>query len=561
MPILALADPEELQHVQGRLPGGAVVHRDADPSARLAERIDALVRPSLRIVGVQAASGAPVELLDARRSAPAGSVLRLPARLPNLEPVDLELEVAGQPLPFRVTPQLARGEEAKGVRRAVYRAELARMARRFRTASGDERVSLKERITALSLREDIPTAFTARQVDDPELSLAAIKGGDPHLTLADVPDRSGAVAIYPFGEIRELVRDWARREWVDRFLAPRHWPEHAYRVDVQERFIDGTQDRRHVWYLLDDALPEVDISVEEELVVVRTEDAAGVSSVRALADGRATVLTNGVGWQVGLDELPQTFELEIRDRAGNLSRREVVQNEGGIEVRVVPEWAPAKPTIPQARLSIRAEGHGRYPARWFQGQLEVQAGRSLLRIPEPPRGLASLQVEAHLELGQDRHLLGFADGSLLDVDCREACRAGSVEGTRRAHPVRGLAAHGGRVFVAVLGVGLMELEDGRLRPSEVPLPTRFVSDVIAFRGKLYVATLYDGLWRIVAGRGIKTRFPGAHVDHLEVAGERLALVTGSGRFERVGTDRFRRTGDARFSTGQDDLTSIAQHRG
>lgn len=559
---LALADADELEHVEARLPGGVVVHRRADGMARIGQRIDALVRPSLRLVSARGVSGAPVELLEERRSAPAGSVLRLPARGSAHEALLLQLEVGGQALPLRVHPHPVKGDEAKATQRAVYRAELARMMRRYRGLSdGDEQARLRAEMTALSLREDIPTAFTARQVDDPELSLAAIKGGDPHLTLSDRPERAGAVAIYPFGEIRELVRDPSRGEWVDRFLAPRHWSEHAYRVDVQEAFTDGTSDRRHVWYLLDDARPEVELGIEEGFMVVRTEDAAGVSSVRALAGARSLALSSGArGWRVRLGELPPRFELRIRDRAGNLSSFNVLRRDGRIEVEAPPKLSSVV-ELPDAPIEVEAEGLGRFPARFAAGRFEVQTPTGRLIVPQPPSNLASPLVEAHLDLGEGRHLLGFADGSLLALTCKTVCEARAVAGTRRAHPVRGLAALRGRVYAAVLGVGLMEMIDGSLQPSGVRLSTRFVTDVVAFGGRIYLSTLYDGLWRIVGRRAIKTRFSGAHVDRLDASGPRLELTTAQGRFLRVGTDRFVRSADVRFPVGQDDLTSIVRHGG
>lgn len=563
VPALAFGDAEAFVHFGERLPNGVTRHRRVDGAASLGARVDGLIRPSLEVVSIRAGSE-PVDVLSPRWSTPAGSVLRLPLRVAKSDRLEVELRVGGH-LQRQAVAVVGAAEEASAVRRAVYRAELSRMMKRYQAEVGTPQAeALRKKVVELSLRENIATSFTARQVDDPELSLAAIKGGDPHLTLADRPNRVSAVAVYPFGEVRTMVRDETRHELVDRFLAPRHWREHAYRVDVHERFDDGRTARRHAWYLLDDEVPQVSLQEEEGQLVVRTEDMAGVSMVRILHRGAPLALAPmGDGWRVALSDLPTRFELEVRDRAGNRVAYRVRRTARGLQVAPGPRPV-ATPSRP-ARLvdaEVSAAGKGRFGARLESGVLTVRTPSGPLPVQIRGLDLGSVDVQAHLDLGKGRHLVGFDDGAVLDVDCgRTPCLPEVVRGTSRAHPVRGLARYRGRILVAVLGVGLRELQGDTLVETDVDLPTRFVTDVVSFGKRAYVSTLYDGLWRIVGRRGIKTRFSGSHVDRLDASGTRLVLHTASGRFIRVGTDRFVAAGPSAVDRLQDDLMAAVEHEG
>lgn len=576
---LVLAEAEEAAHYVDRLPGGTEVHRvDGDSGSKLDARVDRMVRPILRVISVRSLAGHPVELLDPVRDVAAGGVLRVSARVAQISPLEVWLEAAGGERLLTVPAEPAAPLAGPIVRRSVYRSELARMMRRYRRALKDEATprvdleALRAEIVALSLREDIPTALTARQVDDPELSLAAIKGGDPHLTIADRPDRTAAYAIYPFGELRSMVRDEARGEWVDRFLAPRHWSERAYAVGLFETFDDGTTSSRETFYLLDDRAPNAQLAwIDDNLVVDTRKSTWEVSMVRVLAPRMPPVVLAAVGnkWKTPTDDLPARFEVEIRDRAGNRSAFAVRIQGGELEVEGEGYGAEDRPRqLPVEKVRLQARGAGPYSASLDGNTMFVQLPTGRVRFAVDDLGLQSLDVLSFLELevgSEDtgrKYLVGLRDGHLLALTCRQGdCRAEAVEGTFSAHPVRGLVRYRDQILVAILGQGLFRLVGERLVRTDYELPTRFVSALAVLGSRVYVGTLYDGLWRLVGPRAIKTRFPVSHVDGLELIHGRLWIRSVGGRYLRRGTDRFVRRGAPSLEVGQDDLTSVVAHCG
>ena len=571
VPQVLLVDGAERAHFGlSELPG--LVRVDADPIAAVGRAIDGALRPALRLVAARVPGREGPQLIDllgSRREAPAGALLdargvapRAPSRL------EVELEVAGQPV-RRTIPVVPAGAGSDRLRRSVFARILERELRRYAAEPSVER---RHAIVALSLREGIPTPFTAMQVDAPKLSLRAIKGGDPHLTLPMVtaPGERAAqvVAVYPFGEVRSMVPDPARGEWVDRFLAPRGWDERWYRVDVARRGVDGRHGLSLQGYLLDDRGPRARLSLEKGALVVRPADgAAGVSMVRILRpDGRVLHLgTEGGRLRVARGDLPERFHLEVRDRAGNRTGYEVVLS--GATLRVVGEAGPERSGSPPGleHPPMWARGRGRFLAERRAGTVAVRVRPDRwLRFDADAAPLRSLAVEAVAEDG-GRWRLGFSDGHVLCLACADGPRARCRVTTLRAaddHPVRGLARFEGRLYAAVLGRGLLVRQaDGAWVRAPAGPRTRFVSALAVVGRRLYVGTLYDGLWRVARGRALRARFPVPHVDRLERSGGRLVVRTAFGRYARRGMDDFEATPGSNWPKGQDDLTSAARHRG
>lgn len=175
--------------------------------------------------------------------------------------------------------------------------------------------------------------------------------------------------------------------------------------------------------------------------------------------------------------------------------------------------------------------------------------------------LGSLRVESHLDLGEGEHLLGFEDGQILRVSGEG--RPGRAVSLRiaDAHPVRSLVRHRGTVHAAVLGKGIVRLEGRRWVRMRGGPRTRYVTDLAVIRGRLMVGTLYDGLWRMVRGRPIRTRLPASHVDRIERQGQRWVIRSAFGRFVRRGVDRFVRVGDLEPQLRSGGAMAVTLHRG
>ena len=255
--VVVLADPHEATFFAGTIPPRAAVYQPGvEPLARLRSQVDQAVLPVLQLdqlrvgdVTVQPLGRGPWRVAE-------GGLLRLHA-FAAIHPGDaLQLDGTTNGVPLHRTLTVTdAGEAGPRLRRASYRDLLAELIRGWKDQpDGDART----RIVDLSLREGIPTAFTSLQVDDPELSLVAIKPGDPILRVPAGPGVTDVVAWYPFGETRRLVRDLETdrdADFSDRFLVPRAWEERAYRVDVFIRHADGTVDQKGTWYNLDEAGP------------------------------------------------------------------------------------------------------------------------------------------------------------------------------------------------------------------------------------------------------------------------------------------------------------------
>ena len=101
-----------------------------------------------------------------------GGVLRLFGRIDDRSDVEVRGTIDDEPFSEILTVGMLDGGSpvASAVRRGVFREVLASWMDRYRHEPGE---ALKNRIVEVSLREGIPTALTALQVDDPRLAAVA----------------------------------------------------------------------------------------------------------------------------------------------------------------------------------------------------------------------------------------------------------------------------------------------------------------------------------------------------------------------------------------------------
>ncbi len=549
LPLVVLGDAHELDHYVDVVPRGARVFRvDSDPLAKARSFADALVRPVLRVHRV-AAGAATLELVPGGRELPEGGRLSIHGDLDAEAGPELELEVSidGRPLSLRLEAQslAASSDEGRRVRRALMAARIEAMTARFLREPSD---ALRAEIVALSLREEIPSAFTGLRVEDPRLSMYAIKPGDPILSLPSAPDETAALVWYPFGELRRLAEDPDGKRRLDRFLVPRGWRDRGYRVEVFREGAEGAVSASHAWYKLDDRAPEASVRVDPAHGLVVVDTGAETPDIGAVvvsdARGRRALSPVRGQWAVALDELSERFMVEVRDRAGNRARFAGQKTKLGADIAPAP--APRVDRGPSLRAEPRPLWAESATIRVDGREATLRHDAEQLRFSLDGLALRSLDATAVLALGGDRLIFGTRRGDLVRLDCTEApCRTERLDVGLEEHPIVGLASRPrGRVLVAVLGRGLLELDGTRLVRSRLKVGTPFVTGLIEDRGELLIGTAYRGLWRVVRGRAVRSRFPFDHVARLEAGPEGTILSSGFGRFRRVGRDRFVRLGGA-----------------
>lgn len=165
--VLVLADGYEYARAEAALARHPLVHKlDSDPEASLLAAVDEMVLPVLNVTAL--AQGEGMMSLPGRqdRRVAEGGMLRLFGVSSEAGPVKLAALVEGETLERTVAPALLDGssDDGKRVRRAV-------LARRIEEWTAEHRrtrdPALRQRIVELSVKEGIPTQFTALQVDAP----------------------------------------------------------------------------------------------------------------------------------------------------------------------------------------------------------------------------------------------------------------------------------------------------------------------------------------------------------------------------------------------------------
>ncbi|MCK6503871.1 hypothetical protein L6R53_10805 [Myxococcota bacterium] len=575
--LIVLADAHEAIHFAGALPPRAARYQPGvDPPARLRAAVDQAILPVLTVTRLRV-DGRDLSPLGAGPWRVAeGGLLRLSVLDGGGEgalvgrTLRVEVERDGQAAAHELVVQEA-GAAGSRVRRAVYRDLLASMMGGWK-AQPEE--GLKERIVALSLREGIPTAFTSLQVDDPELSLVAIKPGDPTLTVDGAPGVTDVVAWYPFGQTRRLRAEGGT--FSDRFLVPRGWEERAYRVDTFSRRADGRVEQQGSWYVLDEAAPEARVTIQDgDLVVDTGAGTPEVGAVEVHAPGQTWRLSladpgapGARTWRQPLAALPEQFTVVVRDRAGNVARWPARVEGAGLVVQADAAPPAAGVAAPVEALPLQA---GEGPMRVDGHLAVVHLADQSLRFDARGLGLRSLRLTAAARV-DGRLLLGTAGGDLLAVRCEGAeCVARRLETDQPEHPVTGIVAlPDGSALVGILGAGLRQVRGDRVGESPIRVGSRFVTGLVrAPDGDVLIGTAYNGLWRLPGGQGaaVRSTFPHEHVAGLRAPGDLLAALpvvevevsSGHGRFLRLARDRFRYDGPGlnELEAGATDLVDLA----
>ncbi|MCH9651418.1 MAG: hypothetical protein K0U98_24540 [Deltaproteobacteria bacterium] len=566
---LFLADAHELDFFANLLGEEAATFLvGTDPKAKLTGLVDEMVRPVLKVRGWQQ-EGTPLKAHGPQRHTVAeGGLLRLFAIADSVAGLDLDLSLAGSAVPVEVLPELlsADSRQGKAVRHGVFRNLLAQWMADYRRHRDP---ALKAQIIELSLAEAIPTAFTSLHVADPSLSLSAIKPGDPLLQVPAEPGLVEVVAWYPFGELRKLVYDADSQTFSDRFLVPRGWEDRGYRIEIFKRFDDGHHQSTGIWYQLDDLGPEAQFYLRQGHLQIDTGEATqtiGAVEVH-LPQGQVYRLSPlGHRWAVEVSQLPRQFTVVLRDRAGNRSRYRLTLIGDHLEAQRLQPPTTASRAIPSRASTSQPEPRTANSLASPNSELTVSRDDgSSFRFAVHDLDLHSRNVLSTTRVADNQMLLGTSGGDLVRLHCRPGesllafpshCQARSVSREFAHHPITGLAPlASGRTLVAVLGQGLFELHDGELNPSSYRVGSRFVTAVARLGREVFVATAYNGLWRLVDGRAIQCRFPQQHITSLEVTPRGLEITSGSRLFLRHGRDRFTETGVATVPPPPRSLTS------
>lgn len=544
--IVLLSDAHELAYTEGQRPEGALLFQPGvDGPAKLRTVADELVLPVLQVTSLSR-GGKSVDLAKQRVRVAEGSMARL--YTPDSGALDLVGVLGGKKIERRLEPIALdpKSEEGKRVRRNVYRHKLVEMMNEYRVSSD---AALKKRIVEISLREEIPTAFTALQVDDPELSLVAIKPGDPILTVHGEPRMTHADVWYPFGETRRLSPEGDR--WTDRFLVPRYWKQGGYRVKVFKTFDDGSVREEKTAYLLDEKGPTASVTIANGMLSIDTASETGeVSSVRVHGKGGTIALSPlGTRWQAPLASLPPKFHIVLRDRAANQTALACEIANGKLAVEDAPASAVARiaPTSRTASLSLEGEG------------MRVEGTEVIaksLRFPLAGLDLRSVKLSARLDLG-DRTLLGTRGGDVLEV------RGGAATVLARfpSHPITGFAKRGDSILMGVLGQGLYDITGSKVKKSRIDVGSRFVTAVATQNGEIFVGTGYAGLWRIHKGTAIKTLFKSELVASLEPGSRGLVIHSGDGHYRQTRRDRFVKIKGPAPAIGSTRMMAAVEHGG
>ena len=200
--VLFLADADELVHFAPVLGEAALTYQpDVEPRARLQAAVDLLLLPVLEVLAVSQPAG-DLELdMPLPQRVAEGGALRVFAHGHSTAPITLELAIGDRHFTRDVTiEELASdSRQGKALRRGTYAHQLAAWSADY-AKSRD--AALRQRIVELSLREGIPTDFTALQVSDPAGELPRTATPAPLLRcLGALLLLVGAVAHY-----------WRRRE-------------------------------------------------------------------------------------------------------------------------------------------------------------------------------------------------------------------------------------------------------------------------------------------------------------------------------------------------------------
>jgi len=565
---LFLADAHERAYMEGQAPLSArVFDPEVEATAKLRALADELVLPVLEVTALTQDGHGVEPMGSASRRVAEGGLLRLFFQSTSEAPLEVAAHIedrqVGRQVP--VTLRSPESPEGRAVRRGYFERQLATWMAAYKRSPDAE---LKQRIIETSLKEGIPTAFTALQVSSPELSLDAIKPGDPLLTARVEPGLEEVTAWYPFGEARRLVYDAREGVFVDRFLVPRGWTDRLYAVEVFKRYTDGRVRQERAWYRLDDAGPAVAVEADTERGVLRITSAeagqelGGVRLEGANAWARTLSALSGE-WLMPLVELPPAFTVVARDRAGNTVHLAFSWGNNTLNAMVedAAVVAASRSSLPREVPALSVEGQG---LRLAGEEVRLTAAGRELRFAHAEAPLTSLTLSAVLPLDGGAVLFGTQGGELVHLSCpgdTGRCTARAV-GSFPSHPVTGLVKlPEGAVLVGVLGEGLKELRGERLERSKLDVGSVYVTGLVSDGRDVLVGTAYNGLWRVTGGRAVRTRFPHSHVLSLSAVAGGVEVASGGGRFLQKGRDRYVALSQLSLPTGSGAMMAAARFEG
>lgn len=570
--VIWLADVHEKAFFEGELKDSTrLVHViDVDSQAHLDEIADELLLPVLQLRGVSS-TGEYHPLSGQKDTMALGGRLAYFGTARSLADLDVAYAIDNRfsrTLDVELMAVDGGSAEGKRLRSGYYWTLLKSMMSRYLEVPDD---ALKTQIIEISLREDIPTAFTSLHVADPSLTLFSMKPGDPILTVHHEHGLKDVLVAYPFGEVKRLVFDKTTGTWTDRFLVPRGWRDQSYRVSVFKRFEDGTVQTEYVYYQIDRTAPTVAISYtpdENLLRVVPEYGGAGIGSVQLhLSNGKVLDVTpvDGVFMLAG-DPLDAKFELRIRDRAGNTLRSLCRKENWVIECA-----AAAGGDLPGKML--KPGGDGRVVPLIARGRkLEVdddivtaRLGDDEVRFSLQKSKLNSLHLTAFARGDDGRVWLGTQLGDVLQLSCgaNPLCDVTRIAADFYGHAVTGIVAMKDRpVTVGVIGKGIYQVKNGVCTRYRVRATSRYVTGIAAVDGTLYYGTLKSGLYQIKGGRGVKTGLPQDAILGLDTVDSRLVVDTPSGRYVRETTGQFAEVSHSKkVESGSSDITAAVAFRG
>jgi hypothetical protein len=540
---IVLADPHERAHFEEQIPASAVlVDPDQDAEAKMLALADQLVVPTLRLNHVETlVDQQTLELIEGQPVVVAeGGLLRVFGTMDSGTLIDGDslrlygkIDDQDQEWTVPIRRVSVNSHEAKAVRHGAWMASLQDMIRDYRDAPS---VELRDQIVAISLRENIPTSFTSLQVTDPSLSIAAIKGGDPILSVGNEVGLTDVVAWYPFGDTRRLRGD--DTGFSDRFLAPRYWTEQPYRVDIFKHYADGSVAVDDVWYVIDDRAPTAQVSIDgDQLVVTSIADGPTIGSVVLYSTMRVIQLerdTDSPRWSVPTRGLPREFSLVVRDKAGNRTALQSSYRQGELILSKAERAIEAPQTLAQRHLTLSG---GNQTLSIHDGIATLQTDQTW-RFDARELELHSLMVTSVTEL-DDSVLVGTRGGDLFRLSGNPSrAQVVSIPTGQIDHPVTGIAQlSDGSILVGVLGAGLLKLTDDQLVPAEQRITSRFITGLAPMpSGDVLVATGYAGVWRVTERGSKRTRFPYKNAIGIEVQDGELLVHSGAGVY-RYRSDR------------------------
>lgn len=537
-----------------------------DSSAHLAAMADELVLPVLRINDITSA-GHYERIEHQGHQLAEGGRLSIYGKADELHELKVRYAIDNGILKNSnvsielVAPTSAAG---KSIRRGYFKKRLASMMHQFGEMASPE---LKGKIIEISLREEIPTAFTSLQVDDPSLSLFSIKPGDPILTVHNEPGVVEVIAVYPFGEIKSLKYDAISETYTDRFLVPRGWRDQSYKIIIMKRFSDGHIQKETAYYQIDRKGPKASIVVEPTHKVLRImPDAHGknIGSVQVhLSDGRILNITPLNGQFIVYDkDISDKSHIVIRDRAGNTTRFKCERNVEGFYCEAFKKVIPPKDTASVAWVPLIAQGTNLS----VNGDIVTAIlGKKTVTFSLKKSGLRSLRLNAYDEDKSGNYWIGTVLGDVVKLSCVASnhCSAKPIENSFYGHPISGIiASQKDAVKIAVLGKGIFIYKNKTVTKWKLCAKSRYVTGLVQVDDKLFYSTLKNGLYTILNGKGVKTAFSIQNVFGLSVADKQLKVRTPFGIFKRINDHRFVTTNRRdSFDVGSRDLTAAVEFAG